>query len=140
MGRDAQTEIRMRLIVETPVSGVAYSLQDKKSQPVDVKMSRGDALVFDFPVRVAEGPKFSGEQVRSEGPQRRFVYIAVGQQAGQKDTGWNRRMKIDIHTIPDALIAEVKAGKVLEAIVNGTRSDGTPACASVPFETGWRAV
>jgi Family of unknown function (DUF5990) len=139
MPRPEQTEIRMRLVIETPVPGVAYSLQDKKSQPVDAKTSKGAALTFDFPVRVADGPKFYGEQVRSEGPERRFVYIAIGQQAGQKGTPWSRRMKIDIHTLAPALLAKAKAGKVLEGTVTGTGSDGTPACATVAARA-WRAV
>lgn len=140
MPRPEQIPIRMRLVVETPVPGVAYSLQDKESQPVDAKTSKGASIVFDFPIRVADGPKFYGEQVRSEAPERRFVYIATGQQAGQKDSCWSRRMKIDIHTIPIELIARAKAGKVLEATVNGTGSDGAPACASVRLTKAWRAV
>ena len=140
MPRPIQTEIRIRLVVETPVPGVAYSLQDKESEPVDVKMSKGDPIVFEFSVRVAEGPKFFGEHVRSEGPLRRFVYIATGQQAGQNDSFWSRRMKVDIHTIPDALIAKAVKGRALEASVNGTGSDGTPACASVLLTNSWHAV
>jgi hypothetical protein len=140
MPRSVQTEIRLRFVIETPVPGVVYSLQDKESQPVDAKMSKGAAIVFDFPVRVADGPKFYGEQVRSEGPDRRFVYIATGQQAGQKNSCWSRRMKIDIHTIPATLISKAKAGAVLEAAINGTGSDGTPACASTPLSKAWRAV
>lgn len=139
MPRAAQTEIHLRFVVETPVPGVLYSLQDKASQPVDAKTSKGAALVFDFSIRVADGPKFFGEQVRSEGPERRFVYIATGQQAGQKQSEWSRRMKIDIHTIPEALIAKAKAGKVLEATINGTGKDGTPACGTIPVKA-WRAV
>ena len=49
-------------------------------------------------------------------------------------------MKIDIHTIPKALIAKAKAGKMIEAVINGAGSDGTPACASVPLAKAWRAV
>lgn len=49
-------------------------------------------------------------------------------------------MKIDIHTIPATLIAKAKAGKVLEATINGTGGDGTPACASTPLSRMWRAV
>lgn len=140
MPRPVQTEIRIRLVVETPVPSVAYSLQDKKSLPVDVKKSKGEPILFEFSVRVAEGPKFFGEHVRSEGPLRRFVYIATGQQAGQKDSFWSRRMKVDIHTIPDALIAQAAKGRALEATVRGTGSDGTPACASVPLTNSWHAV
>lgn len=103
-------------------------------------MSKGAPIVFDFPIRVADGPKFYGEQVRSEGPERRFVYIASGQQAGQRDSIWSRRMKIDIHTIPAALIARAKTGKVIEATIIGTGDDGTPACATTTLSKTWRAV
>src|SRR5690349_4068242 len=96
MARSLQTEIRMRLVIENPVAGVVHSLQDKKSQPVDAKVSKGgSSLMFEFPIRIAAGPKFYGDQVRNEGPERRFVYIAVGQQAGDKNSAWSRRMKID---------------------------------------------
>jgi hypothetical protein len=131
------TEIRMRLRVEQPVPGIHHSLQDKKSRPVDAKISAaGEPLVFDFPVRLAPGPKFHGEQVRSEGPVRRFVYIAVGRQAGGHDPRWSRRMKIDIHDIPQALLAGAIAGRRLVGTVTGTGADGTPACATVRVQ-GW---
>lgn len=140
MPRPERTEIRLRFVIENPVPGVVYSLQDKKNEPVEAKSSKGAAIVFNFPIRVADGPKFYGEQVRSEGPDRRFVYIATGKRAGQMESCWSRRMKIDIHTIPEPLIAKAKAGKVLEAIISGAGSDGTPACASVPLAKAWRAV
>lgn len=135
--RAGQTEIRMRLVVEQPVPDVVHSLQDKQSKPVDPKMSAGgEPLVFDFPIRIAPGPKFYGEQVRSEGPERRFVYIAVGRQAGGHDPVWSRRMKIDIHMIARPLIEGALAGKRLTGTVNGTGADGTPACATVSVQ-GW---
>lgn len=135
--RSGQTEIRMRLVVEAPVAGVAHSLQDKRSRPLDPKISaKGEALGFDFSVRIAPGPKFYGEQVRSEGPTRRFVYIAVGSQAGQLGSPWSRRMKIDIHDIPQQLLGGAASGKRLTGTVNGTAKDGTPACATVRVR-GW---
>lgn len=141
MTRAEQTEISMRLVIENPVPGVAHSLQDKKSQPVDAKTSkRGETLIFDFPIRIAAGPKFYGEQVRSEGPERRFVYIGIGQGAGQKNTPWSRRMKIDIHTIPQGQLDKAAKGKTLEAVIHGTGSDGSPVCATVVPAKPWRAV
>jgi hypothetical protein len=140
MARPAQTEIRLRLVIESPVPGVALSLQDKDSQPVDVKTFKGAALTFDIAIRIADGPKFYGDYVRSEGPERRFVYIGVGQHAGQKDSPWRRRMKINIHDIPPALLDEAKAGKVIEGVIAGTGKDGTPACASIPLLKTWRVV
>ncbi len=132
MTRARQTEIRMRLVVEGPVPGVCHSLQDKKNRPVAAKLSAGgEALVFDFVIRLGPGRKFYGEQVRSEGPERRFVYIAVGRQAGGHDPCWSRRMKIDIHDIAQDLLDGAMAGRRLVGAVQGTGADGTPACATV---------
>jgi hypothetical protein len=137
MSRAGQTEIRMRLVIEAPVPGVLHSLQDKKNHPVDPKRSAGgESLVFDFAIRIAAGPKFYGEQVRSEGPERRFVYIATGRQAGGHDPLWSRRMKIDVHDIPQALLDGAISGKRLVGTVHGTGKDGTPACATVRVK-GW---
>ena len=148
MPRAEQREIRMRIVIGQPVAGVLHSLQDKKSAPVDARRSEaGEAIAFDFPVRIAPGPKFYGEQVRSEGPERRFVYIAVGKQAGiavGKQAGdcaseWSRRMKIDIHDIAPRLLEAAVQGGVLETTIGGTAEDGTPTCATVrPIE--WRLV
>jgi Family of unknown function (DUF5990) len=141
MPRADRTEIHMRLVIESPVPGVAHSLQDKKNQPVDAKVSiAGKPLAFSFSIQVAAGPKFYGEHVRSEGPDRRFVYIAIGQQAGQTESCWSRRMKIDIHTIPQAALDRAAKGKVLEAVIPGTGRDGTPACATIAPLRSWRAV
>lgn len=141
MARADQTEIRLRLVVETPVPGVAHSLQDKKSRPLDVKTSRaGEELAFEFPIRVSNAPRFFGEHVRSEGPERQFVYIAVGEAAGQHGSPWSRRMKINIHDIPIALLEEGRAGKTIEGVVAGTGKDGTPAAATVPMARSWRVA
>ena len=136
MARLPQREIRMRLVVERPAPGVANSLQDKKGRPVGAKVAAQAPLVFDFPLRIAEGPKFYGEQVRAEGAERRFVYIAIGKQAGDCASEWSRRMKIDIHVIPQALLDGTIAGRRLVGVVDGTGKDGTPACATVPVG-GW---
>jgi len=139
MPRPAQTEISLRLVVENPVPGVAYSLQDKASTPVGAQIAKTAALAFDFTIRIADGPKFFGEHVRSEGPERRFIYIAIGEQAGQTRSPWSRRMKIDIHTLSAVLLAKAVAGKTIEGTVTGTGADGTPACATIPAKS-WRAV
>ena len=132
MKRD-QTEIRARIIIEHPVPGVLHSLQSKERMPLDPKRSESGApLAFDFALRIAPGPKFFGDQVQREGPQRRFVYIRVGQAAGDHGSPWSRRMKIDVHdTDPTLLDEAMREGKVLELTVNGTAKDGTPACATV---------
>ena len=137
MSPAGQAEIQMRLVVEAPLPGVAHSLQDKKSRPVDAKSSQhGEPLAFDFPVRIGPGPKYYGEQVRSEGANRRFIYIAIGQQAGDCTSPWSRRMKIDIHDLAAPLLDRALAGERLVGTVAGTGKDGTPACATVPVT--WR--
>jgi hypothetical protein len=133
MARADQTPVAMRITIEQPVVGVLHSLQQDDA-PLDPKRSiDGEALRFDFIIRVGPGPKFFGDQVRREGPVRRFVYIRVGQYAGDSDTHWARRMKIDIHDIEqDLLDRAIAAGGVIETAVNGTDpKDGLPACATV---------
>ena len=133
MARDGQVEIRLRIVIDNPVDGVWHSLQAKDGHPLDARRATaGDALAFDFPVRVAPGPKFFGDQVQREGKERRFVYIRVGQSAGDHGSPWSRRMKIDIHDLEQELLDRAAAGVgVVEITVDGTGKDGTPACATV---------
>lgn len=141
MVRESQIEIPMRIVIEQPVVGVLHSLQGKDDHPRDPRCSNtGEALTFDFLVRVGPGPKFFGDQVRREGPERRFVYIRVGQAAGDPASPWTRRMKIDVHDIDQQLLdAAAKDGRRIEISVIGTGKDGTPACATVR-STGRRLV
>lgn len=132
--------ITLRLTIRNPVPGVAYSLQNKKSEPVTAIIAGAGPISFDVPVRVAPGPRYLGEFVRSEGPQRRFVYIAIGGQAGQPATDLSRRAKIDIHTLPHALLAEALAGKILEAELPSRDKDGGPAGATLRPLSGWHAA
>ncbi|HVJ03143.1 MAG TPA: DUF5990 family protein, partial [Sphingomonas sp.] len=105
MPTPAQALVQLRVIIDSPVVGVPYSLQAKDEKPLDPKSSReGEPLAFDFSVRVGPGPKFFGDQVRREGPERRFVYIRVGQLAGDPASPWSRRIKIDIHDIDEDLL------------------------------------
>ncbi|TCT08133.1 DUF5990 family protein [Aquabacter spiritensis] len=131
--------VTLRIVIAQPVAGVLHSLQAKDDSPLDAKSSRdGAPLAFDFQVRTAPGPKVFGDQVRREGPVRRFVYIRIGQLAGDPASPWSRRMKIDIHDIAqDLLDRAAKSGETLETTVIGTGKDGTPACATVRT-TGWR--
>ena len=132
MAKRDQVEIRARITIDHPVPGVLHSLQSKGGHPLDPKASPGgDPLSFEFPLRIAPGPKFFGDQVRPEGPQRRFVYIRVGQAAGQHGSPWSRRMKVDIHDTDPAQLDEAMRGGVLVFTVDGTAKDGSPACATV---------
>jgi hypothetical protein len=134
MTKASQAGIRLRIVIEQPVVGVLHSLQGKDDAPLDPKCSlKGEDLRFDFQVRVGPGPRFFGDQVRREGPERRFVYVRIGQLAGQPDSPWSRRMKIDIHDIAqDLLDRAAHGGGLIEITIIGTAKDGTPACATVP--------
>lgn len=132
--------ITLRMTIEDPVPGVAYSLQDGKSAPVGAVVATGVPLSFDVPVRLAPGPKFLGEFVRREGPERRFVYIAVGAQAGDAASPSSRRVKVDVHDLPAALLEKALAGEVLEARLPGRDKDGGPSCATLRPLNGWRVV
>ncbi|MCK0208351.1 DUF5990 family protein [Starkeya koreensis] len=109
-----------------------HSLQAADGSPLDPKVSRdGEPLAFDFAIRLGPGRKFLGDQVRREGAQRRFVYIRIGQLAGDAASPWSRRMKIDIHDIPPELVDRAAHGGLIETTIEGTAGDGTPACATV---------
>lgn len=131
VSRADQTEIRMRIVIERPVPGVLHSLQQDDA-PLDPRKSEaGEALSFDFPIRIAPGPKFFGKQVRPEGKERRFVYIRIGTAAGDFGSPWTRRMKIDIHDIDRGLLDAAAKGGVLVGTIDGTAKDGSPACATI---------
>lgn len=132
MAKADQTAINLRIIIAQPVSGVLHSLQAKDDLPLDPKCSReGEPLIFDFPIRIGPGPKFFGDQVRREGPVRRFVYVRVGQLAGDPSSPWSRRIKIDIHDIGDDLLDRAaQSGAPIEITIIGTAADGTPTCAT----------
>lgn len=123
----------MRIVIDSPVVGVWHSLQSKDGHPLDPKVSSsGEPPVFDFPIRTAPGPKFFGNQVRREGPQRRFIYVRVGQLAGDRASPWSRRMKIDIHDIEQDMIDRaVATDRAIRITVAGTAKDGSPTCTTV---------
>ena len=133
MAKADQSDVAMRIVIDQPVAGVLHSLQAKDGHPLDPKSSgAGEPLAFDFAIRVGPGPKFFGDQVRREGPERRFVYVRVGQAAGDPSSPWTRRMKVDIHDIDQTLLdAAASGGRRIEISIIGTGKDGTPACATV---------
>lgn len=132
MKRTDTTDIRMRIVIDQPVAHTLHSLQSKDGKPLDPQRSReGEPLAFDFAVRVGPGPKFFGDQVRPESPIRRFVYVRVGQAAGDHASPWTRRMKVDIHDIDPVLLDRAGRGGIIVTTVCGTGKDGSPACATV---------
>jgi len=135
----ADTSITLRLTITDPVPGVRYSLQmdDAPHEPVTATET---PLSFEVPIRLSDDNRVLGPFVRREGKDRRFVYIRIGQSAGDHSTALNRRAKIDIHDIPPALLDKARAGAVLEVVLPGRGKDGRPACATVRPVKGWTAV
>lgn len=135
----ADTPITLRLTLTDPVPGVRYSLQDGEAIHAPVTAANAP-LSFDVPVRLSDDGRFLGPFVRREGAVRRFVYIRIGQSAGDCFSPWTRRAKIDIHDIPTELLTLARAGRVLEVVLPGRYPDGSPTCATVRSATGWRAI
>lgn len=134
-----ETVITLRMTIADPVPGVHYSLQEKEAV-FDPRTATDAPLSFDVPIRLTDDGRFLGDFVRREGPERRFVYIRIGQSAGQHGAPLSRRAKIDIHDIPRALLDKARQGAVLETVLPGRGKDGTPACATVRPLQPWRAV
>ena len=135
----ADASIVLRLTLADPVPGVRYSLQ-KDDAPFEPVTASDAPLSFDPPVRLSPDSRFVGPFVGRVGPERRFVYLRIGQMAGDPASCWSRRAKIDIHDIPPALLDRARAGAVLEIVLPGRGKDGSPACATVRSASGWRAL
>ena len=106
-------------------------------ETIQKQRSNGGDLSFEYTVALKESkdptmPDFTGPLVH--GPVgERFLYINIGESAGQKDTCWNRRLKIPLRDITWKMAAQP-----LQARVPGTAKDGGPNCATVkPFD-GWK--
>ena len=132
------TGITLRLTIADPVPGMTYSLQDQKSVPVGPVVATDAPLSFDVPVKLSDDNRLTGPFVRREGPERRFVYIAIGGQAGGHTTV-SRRAKIDVHQL-GALLDQARAGNTLAVTLPSRDKDGLPACATVKPIEPWRAV
>src|SRR5689334_5762505 len=135
MAAGADSNVTPKLSVIDPPKGVGYSLQGKDGEIVDAKVSTGEALVFEIPVRLEEGKtgwRFLGDFVRTEGKTRRFVHVGIGEDAGQPDTHWNRPAKVDLPDVTPAMTKKAAAGRlVLEGSYEGTGKKGEPSCATV---------
>lgn len=138
-------ELTLKIILENPPSGVDFGLQKgsgSKYETIQIQRSSGKNLEFEFPITVKlnedDFPNFLGVFVQGP-PNQRFIYIDIGTYAGQKDTGWSRRLKIPLTGINLNTIKELStnSNKILEAKVPGRGRDNGPNCATVkPFD-GW---
>jgi hypothetical protein len=135
-------ELKLRITVESPPSGVDYALQKGKGSAYETdqrQRSQGADLAFQFTPAVREGvsdPMSALGGPFVQGPRgQRFVYLDIGACAGQADSFWSRRLKVPLAGITMKMI---RAGGVIEARVPGTGRDGSPSCATVKDFDGWK--
>lgn len=138
--------VLIRIVIENPVPGVRIALQrgaTAQAELIPPVSGTPDALFFDLDV-IAEGaladgrPRLLGPFVQGP-PQARFVYLCVGQAAGQIGCQWNRRVKVPLGGISQELVEALRGGGRLEARIAGRGRDDSPACASVPLlAPGWQ--
>ena len=139
-----ESELTLRIVLETPPKGVDFGVQKGRGsayETVQKQRSTGKDLAFVFTVRVRAGSKTAAPVLLGpfvQGPAaERFVYLDIGTYAGQKDSVWGRRLKIPLSGITMALI---ESQELLEARVPGTAKDGGPNCATVKPFGGWKRV
>lgn len=140
--RTGRFDLPLRIVVDDPVPGLAMVLQRGDSHGPELV---GEGPVFDLEVTVdgaiPDGrPRFLGPYVQGP-PAGRFVYLCVGEMAGQIGSPWSGRVKVPLGDIGRDLIEALKTGQRLEARIPGRgRKDG-PALASVKIlPPGWRVA
>ena len=141
------SELRLRIVVDDPVPGVLLRLQRGQAEIVEATSETPGEVRFDFTARLGSplpggAPNFLGPFTQGP-PATRFVYIRVGQSAGQLNTPWNRRAKIPLGGIPAGLVEKAlkKPGSALEVHIPSRGKDGSPTCATVKLAPGaWKLV
>jgi len=140
-----QDQVALRVVLLAPPPGVDFGVQQGKGTDyttIQTQRSKTGDLSFEFTVTVKDNredglPNFLGPL--THGPTTgRFLYINIGQSAGQSNTAWDRRLKIPLEGITWDLIAQQSATTVLEAQLPGTGKDGGPSCATVKPIQGWK--
>lgn len=136
-----ESEITLEIVLVAPPKGVGFCLQKGKSELVDYQDSTGDDIRFSISVRVKQGkhgvPNFLGEFTQGT-PKERFVYVCIGEYAGQRDAEWARRVKIHLSSISREQVEKVLSGSPGKLVASYLSTDkkGNPSCASVPLIGG----
>src|SRR4051812_36803659 len=143
-----ESELNLQIILLRPPPDVLFGLQKGSGtiyETVQKQHSTSSDLSFQFSITIKGDrkkdalPKFSGPFVH--GPTGgKFIYLDIGQAAGQHGTQWSRRLKIPLTGITWEVMDQVtsNAKSFLITRVPGTGKDGGPNCATVkPFD-GWK--
>jgi len=144
-----EAEVRLCIVLVAPPAGVDFGLQEGKGhdyETIQKQRSHGSHLTFHCTLK-AKGNRGDGLPIllgplAQGSPTGRFIYIDVGQYAGQKDCPFSRRIKIPLGAITWEMIDRTTADEssVLEARIPGTGKDGGPSCATVQPAEGWKLV
>jgi hypothetical protein len=137
-----ETQLTLRIILENPTAGVDFGVQSGSGntyETIQKQRSTGKNLSFEFQVNVKDNrgdgqPNFLGPI--TQGPATaRFVYLDIGQYAGQQHTDWARRLKVPLGGITWPMI---KRG-VVEVHIQGSGRDGGPTCGTSK-DVKWKAA
>jgi hypothetical protein len=139
-------ELPLCIIVQDPVPGLAMALQRGGGatavELVGLAEGTGSDLPFEFEVDVQGSlpdgrPRLLGAFVQGP-PRQRFVYLCVGEYAGQADADWAGRVKVPLGGITWPLIEGLTSGGRIEGRIPGQGPKGGPALATVPIlAPGW---
>jgi len=139
--------LQIILVVVNPPPGVVFAVQHGRDGLLPPYAAAADALSFALTLPL--GPALPDGTFNYRGafaqgtPAERFIYLNSGTYAGQQDTPWARRAKIQLAGVPRDLVesAAGHAHRAIEGRLSGTMRDGGPVCASVPpASTQWRLV
>jgi len=138
-------ELKLRIVLEAAPAGPDFGLQKGHGsdyKPVQVQRSGPKELFFECSVDVITNGKISAARFLGpfvQGPaDGKFLYLDIGEFAGQKESGWSRRLKIPLSGITAALLRRAVKGAGLETRVPGIGKDGGPNCGTVKPFAGWR--
>ena len=144
--RQGRFELPLRIVVEDPVPGLQLALQRGSSAAAEIvgaAASSGGSLVFELSVSVngalPDGrPRLVGPFVQGP-PADRFIYLCVGEMAGQAGSAWRGRVKVPLGGLTWEIIEALPPGARLEARTPGRGRNAGPALATVPIlPPGWR--
>lgn len=138
-------ELNLKIALLRAPSGVDFGLQKWHGSDfaaVQVQRSEKRELTFECAVKLSgdeRNPRLGGPFVH--GPANgKFLYLNIGTLAGQKDSCWNRRLKIPLSGISPALLKRARSRNApgLETQIPGTGRDGGPNCGTVKPFGGWK--
>jgi hypothetical protein len=140
-GSTSARPVTLRLALLDPPAGVAWAVQLGRTDLLPPASVTRDKVSFEIPLEIVSGasgePRLRGAAV--QGPaSARFVYVNSGSRAGAVGSGWDRRAKVHLASVPLETLRARPASEalLLHGEITGTAKDGGPACASVPLLRG----